>query len=186
MQFTAARSAGGGNCFFDSIRIILASTGHTISVRKLRQVVASSLLNPDDQRANAVLLEWARLYSEAVKERNIALASEYIQMQPLFQRKGRVKFPLSQEDRTLVAHQLLKPTYFGDEYALDVMERVLKAHIVVLDGRGRVVRQLRQRRRGNAVMFLRLMNIHYQPLHIGGRYLWHWKELPAEIQQLVE
>ena len=185
MKLTAARSAGGGDCFFDSIRIILASTGHHISVQKLRQAVAASLLNEHDSMANRVLLEWARLYSDAVREGNLGLARDYAHMAPLLQGRKKVHFPLSLEERTLVAHQLLKSSYFGDEYALDVMERVLRAHIVVLDGSGTVLRQMRKTRRGDAVLFLRLTNVHYQPLHVDGKYLWHWSELSQDIQRTI-
>lgn len=183
---TCTSSLGNGDCFFDSIRIILASAGINTTVRKLRQMVASSLLNKKDSAANAALLQWAQLYADAVKEGNVGLQTEYQHMAVLFPPGGGpVSFPLKSRFRKLVAHEILKSSFYGEQYSLDVMERNLQINLIVMTGDGTLVQRPMSRLANRGLAFLTLNCIHYQPMHCRGKYLFQWRELPLPIRRIL-
>ena len=186
LQLSPTPALGGGDCFFDSVRTILESEGIETSVRELRKLVASSLLNVDSTAANEALLQWAQLYADAVREGNRDLALEYQHMDVLFRDPDTtlIHFPLTKKQRIQVARELLKPTFFGEQYSISVLERTTGINLIVLAPDGTVVQQPPKKWRQD-VAFLMLNGLHYEPMQSGGQYLFEWRQLPAEVRRLL-
>lgn len=186
MNLIPSPSQGGGDCLFDSVKTALASIGVTTTVLQLRKVVAISILDPANKKANETLLQWATFYADAIRCGDNDISQEYAHMAVLFPtRQTVVHFPLSHDQRVKVAKEIMKSSFYGEQYSLMVLQRALRISIVVVDLDGQPVFQEEQRREKNGIMFIQLTQLHFQPLHDTGKYVWKWRQLSRDIRKTL-
>ena len=65
MNFNLEETVDDGNCFFDSLRIILSSLNYNFSILKLREICYKPFLDKKDENANKTIDYWLTLYKEA-------------------------------------------------------------------------------------------------------------------------
>ena len=141
MEVTVSASVGDGSCFFDSIAQILRSGGHDATIQTIRQVVASTVLDADDDAATATMLQWRELAYGALKERDAAMIEEFGHAFVLLDAAYIASVdvvagspaagaaagpaPISDECRQRLYDVMMTPRYQGEEYALRVLESKL-------------------------------------------------------------
>lgn len=152
MVITISTSVGDGSCFFDSIAQILRSAGQAATIETVRKLVASTVLDVDDDAATATMLQWRELVYGALKERDAALIEEFGHASVLLdaayiadaRRRDAAAAPpettppapsqplqplqpltISDECRQRLYDVMMTPRYQGEEYALRVLETKL-------------------------------------------------------------
>lgn len=188
---------GDGNCLFTSISHVLLdriARGRTwaegdfqrqvVSIAKLlRSRVAARVLDAGDDEVNRVVSTWHKLWRGAVREKNVELQIEFRQM-------SNVGFPLTAIDRRILFRNMLNSTiYWGEEFALRSLEKLLHCRLCVIDASLRVVRrEPGPPQKPHFVAFLLLRNQHYQPLRTtpDNRFAWEPAEMPPKLRSLVD
>lgn len=188
---------GNGDCLFTSLAHVLLDRlargrrwaegefdRQIVSVaRLLRSKVAGQVLDESDGETDGVVATWHKLWKGAVREKNVELQLEFRHM-------TNVGYPLTALDRRILFRNMMKSTvYWGDEFALRSLERVLQCRLCVIDGTLRVIRrEPGPPRRPNFIAFLLLRNQHYQPLRTmpESRFAWEPADLPPKLRSLLD
>jgi len=182
-----------GDCLFHSVAMILhkryselkeeGSLPAPSSVsRYLRSRVALRVLDETDEECTHVIELWHTLWVDAVKERQGELMNELRHMH-------NVHRPLSAMDRrVLFGNMMNRDIYWGDEFALQTMEKVLNCMFVVVNERLHVV----QRDYGAAgedkewMAMLLLRGQHYEPVYANdGSYSWSMEDIPEQLKPMI-
>lgn len=177
------RVPADGDCLFHSLVHILKAidpdTAHT--ARSLRELVALRALAPENEH---VLATWVRLFRDTMDEartdpvRAGALAIEWRHVE-------HAHPDLSTTDRVLIAAAMLDPTtYWGDQFALHVLEDELHLRIIVLDMTLKPMFRdaMPRRTEPRHVAFVQLQGIHYEPLVHEGRVMaWPVDAVPPDV-----
>lgn len=181
-MFKAVPSKGNGDCFFDSVRIILKSVGVVRSVRQLRAVVAQTLADPHNRAANAALFHWAQMYSDALGSNDRELLQEFQHVSCLFDtERESIPFPLSTADRKRVVRQVMQSSFYGEEYSMQVLsDRFDITFVVIADGNVQKPVQVKKR-----LAFLELRRCHYQPVKFLNKFVWKVEQLPASVRAFL-
>jgi len=217
-----------GDCLFQSFAHVIETEcdRHDITPAHLRAVVCDAVRRYDDENVNEAIEQWARLHDDLEAER-ASHASGVAGAAPdnvVWRRLRYVsaafealnRLPDNKADdrafRECLADAMTNPSlYWGDEFALYVLEREFELRIVVLQG----IETARPARRriyvpkthvsdpswtdDALVVFVRheLDGEHYEPVsmahdmhceHADGtrpRYVWFFHELPAKIRRIL-
>ena len=126
------RTAGNGDCLFHSVRLCLLSVmsrSRAPTSAQLREAVARTVLDRRDHRATAALGVWRDVLAGAVALgdadvwRDYAHARALLSDQPPFERSSR---------RAVYDAMCQSDVYWGDDYALQVLERITGMALVVV------------------------------------------------------
>jgi hypothetical protein len=175
-SFRLVRTVADGDCLFHSVHLCMLSVaGERARVptsAQLREAVARTALDRHDGRATAALESWRAALAAGDRDlcRDYAHARPLLCDSPPFSDRSRRRVYEAMRDRRV---------YWGDEYAIDVLERILGVRILVVspDRQGRCRGMLRydadrgggvlaRRRRSGRAPFivLALAGAHYKPL----------------------
>jgi len=215
-----------GDCLFQAFaHVVETECGRRdITSTHLRAIVCDAVRRYDDENVNEAVAQWVRLYEDLESER-ACKAHGVEDAAPDNVAWGRLRHvhvalaalergPDTQADerafRDHLARAMTDPTlYWGDEFALYVLEREFGLRIVVLQG-VEIARPVRQRiyvpktHVGDPswpddalVMFVRheLASEHYEPVSMAhdmrcsdagdARYVWFFHELPPKIRRIL-
>jgi hypothetical protein len=181
-EFLIEDSAMDGNCFFDSIRIILESVGVYKTVEDLRKVVALSVKDPTNRIVNDTIATWWELFSGAKKERNLELIHEYLHMRYL---PDDLVLPLSDENRETLYQTMLTTNYWGEQHACRIIEEQTRLRFLIFQGDMQKPSVCWYHSRGykpEYYCFLYNSNQHYMPVSFRGKFIYKWDELPTDVQ----
>nr|UDO47653.1 otubain-like domain motif-containing [Pandoravirus massiliensis] len=166
--YRLARTASNGDCLFHSVRLGLLSvpgSGAPTSAR-LRQAVARTVLDRGDRAALAALVQWRDILCAS---RDPDLLRDYGHARALV---GEAP-PFSDRARRLVYEAMCDArTYWGDDYAVAALERIVGVAIIVVARSGGGAGRCRGRLTGSPGrvaptrwhIVLCLDGAHYQPL----------------------
>jgi hypothetical protein len=181
-EFQIEISSADGNCFFDSIRIILESVGMYKSVDDLRKVVAQTVKDPQNKIVNDTIATWWELFSGAKKERDFELIREYMHMRHL---PDELTLPLSDENREILYQTMLTTEYWGEQHACRIIEEQTRLRFLIFQGdteKPSVCWYHSQGYKPDYYCFLYNSNQHYMPVSFRGKFVFKWTELPVDVQ----
>ena len=122
-------SDGSGDCLFDSVRQALLSTGFKFTVRDLRKAVADTIMKPTRNSEETIAM-WHTMYKSFKKENERELMAEYEHVSCI----EDYKLPLNTEGRQKLYKSMMSKDYWGEEYAINVLERLLHTKFLIFDG----------------------------------------------------
>jgi hypothetical protein len=166
--YRLVRTAANGDCLFHSVHLALLSvpdSGAPTSAQ-LREAVARTVLDPNDRAAEAALVLWRDVLASSM---DADLWRDYGHARALLGQKA----PFSGATRRLVYDAMRDPrAYWGDDYAVNTLVRLIGVDIVVVarstraDGRhvcrGRLTGARPTGARWHIVLYLD--GAHYRPL----------------------
>lgn len=120
-----------GDCLFHSVHLCLKSIMDTdpYTSFELRHSVANTILDIKDTQALAVMETWKTLLAHAIEERDEEIVSEYKHAQSLLKDNP----PFGVATRQVLYENMLKAdTYWGDQYAVRVLEKLLNVRFMIL------------------------------------------------------
>lgn len=124
------RVPGDGNCLFTCISKAMVSVRRNATVYQLRKMVASRALDRTDKQFNDTLQTWCDL-ARAALQNGETMAHELAHVSPVAVRKPFVS-KWNSVDRSLVYTNMMSPRkYWGDEIALDTLQRLLNVRFLV-------------------------------------------------------
>lgn len=137
--YRLVRTAANGDCLFHSVRLcmmsVLGRPGAPTS-RQLREAVARTVLDRRDATAQVALVVWRDVLRDAIAMGDRDLYLNYAHARALL----RDHEPFGQHARQAVYDAMCQSSiYWGDEYALKVLERITGMTLVVV---GRETRAL--------------------------------------------
>lgn len=181
-DFELHKSSSDGNCFFESIRIILETVGIQRSIEQLRHVVAKPVLDPRDDIVNMTIKNWWDLYSGGKKENNRMLMEEYKHMRNL---PDDVQTPLSDENRKILFDMMLTRHYWGEHHACRIIEEQTQMRFLIFSGdiQNPSLNWYHSKSfKPTHYCFLFNSNQHYMPVSFRNKFIFKWDEIPYEIQ----
>jgi hypothetical protein len=180
--FEVHSSSSDGNCFFESIRMILETTGIHRTIEQLRQVVAKPVLDPRNEIVNKTIQNWLELYQGAKKENDRMLMEEYKHMSPL---ADDVTLPLKESNRQLLYQSMLTRYYWGEQHACRIIEEQTQMRFLVFSGdtqRPSLTWYHSTAFKPTHYCFLFNAQQHYMPVSFQGQFIFKWEEIPYEVQ----
>lgn len=193
-------NAGGGDCLFHSVAqacnayrgAAAADLNHhlaalhlipaAVTAQQLRAMTYAVFLQPSPE-TDTILSKWVRMASGCDAE----LATEYGQARVLANK--RVDRLTSQDRAELYMACMERAVCWGDETALNIMERLLRIRCIVLcDGRVQIRQHGGYPDGFTPIVFtaLRLRGNHYEALGVDGVFAWTTDELPRALVRLVQ
>ena len=177
---------GGGECFFNSLAQILQSEHDRLpdNLRKytdtktLRRIVATTVCKLDNEVVDRCVYSWWQLVNDAKRENNLELLKEYAHARCLI---GVSESDINNQNvREALSRAMMQPPlYWGDEYALRIIQQVFGMRIHVYDAQ---LGQWRhpvcdvESRTPTYVCGLLLKGCHYEPLSFDGDFLFQYKD----------
>lgn len=124
---------GDGDCLFTCVSIALASVGRNYTAQQLRKLVASRTLDKNDEQFNYTLQTWCDLARAVALEKDELVKHEFAHIFYVAAKKPDVsKWTL--HDRTQVFANMMSPQlYWGDEIAIDTLQRMLDIRFLIYD-----------------------------------------------------
>lgn len=180
-KFQVHSSSSDGDCFFDSIRIILNTVNIERTTQQLRQVVAAPVLDENDEIVNRTITNWIELYQGAVKENDRALMEEYRHMMPL----AEAKFPLDAAHRQTLYNVMLTRHYWGEHHACRMIEEQTQMRFLIFcedTKRPQLTWYHSTLFKPTNYCFLYLRYQHYMPVSLNGQFIYKWDDIPYDIQ----
>jgi hypothetical protein len=185
---------GDGDCLFFSVAHILRDRfkdadekGSMPDIKSfakyMRSKVALRVLDESDAECTEIINTWHSLWYDALREKDMEMMHEMKHMHNVLR-------PLSKVDRRILFRNMMEPSiYWGDEFALQSMERFLGCMFVVVNERFAFVQRQYSRitlEEPKWISMLLLRGAHYEPLHDNsGNYCWAMDALPPLIQNLI-
>lgn len=125
--WSLVHTAGGGDCLFHACAAALTeASGVHVTASHLRRLVAQSITQPT-QAVLSTLTTWMELVDAGMQED----VPQAVAIHPQFLAQGR---KLTRADLFRVAQAMMDPgIYWGDEYAIDVLQRTFHCGILVYD-----------------------------------------------------
>jgi hypothetical protein len=120
-----------GDCFFDSIRVILKSLGINKTIQDWRGIVARPMITQEDPLAQNTLTEWLELYQGAFRAHDKELLREFQHLRGL----ETAKMPLNLSQKNLLYQQMTQtnpPLYWGDQHAMRIIEEYTGLRFLVI------------------------------------------------------
>ena len=176
--FRVYPSSADGNCFFDSIRIILNSWNVHQSIDDLRDIVAKPVLDENNITVTNTISSWLELHDGAVRERDQNLLQEYGHV-------DGIKLPLDVETRRHLFMVMKTPRYWGEQHACRMIEERFQIRFLIFncDISGPQVNQYYTSiYNPTHFCFLFLNRQHYEPVSFRGVFLFEWKDIPHSVQ----
>ncbi len=184
-------SCGGGQCLFDSVRQILRAPGADVNF--LRHLVAKRVLNP---KYDDCLDAWVTVYAQMrsyTKSDDYDVMATCAQVAPLFVNGQPPTKPYTSEERRAVYDQMMKPSYWGHEYAISVFREELGLQLLVLYPGdfttalcGLAGTPNDEGQYPECIGFVWLEKWHYRPVQLGTNLLWSQSGLSSFIRSELE
>lgn len=160
-------TASGGECLFDSVRLVLESEGIHTNIQELRRLVASTVLDLQDAQATEAIVNWKMYYLSDLRQ-------EFMHVHNVV-RTDEPPNIVTVNDRRMIFSNMLSPNlYWGDEYALRIMEREFKVTFLVFrDTRHKPVYAVNHEPgwQFSHYILLFLAGCHYNPVSLNGKFL---------------
>lgn len=116
------------SCLFDSIDTVLKSVSYNCSAQQLRDVVAHTIINNDKKKqVMNTICGWIEIVRDAIRSNDLRRIEQMRHVLPYSCRN------LKDSDREAIYHEMKKDTYWGDDFALEVLQQQLKLQFVVID-----------------------------------------------------
>ena len=177
--FRVHPSSADGNCFFDSIRIILESRKDYLTIEELRDIVAKPVLDENNATVTNTISFWLEVYDGAVKERDRNLLQEYGHV-------DGITLPLQTEARRHLYMVMKTPRYWGEQHACRMIEERFQIRFLIFncDISAPQVNQYytSSSYKPTHFCFLNLYQQHYEPVSFRGVFLFDWKDIPHSVQ----
>jgi hypothetical protein len=180
-HFEAHQSSLDGNCFFESVRMILETVGIHRTVDQLRHVVAKPVLDERNEIVNRTIHNWLELYQGAWKEQDRSILEEYKHMAGMQEAKA----PLNAEERKLLYDMMLTRVYWGEHHATRIIEEQTQMRFLIFCGdtqRPSLTWYHSTAFKPTHYCFLLLSRNHYVPVSFQDRYIFKWEEIPYQVQ----
>jgi hypothetical protein len=193
-DFRVHNVSADGNCFFHSVSVILNDLNLCVDVPKLRQIVAKSVLNPEDESTNDTIRNWLIIYQGAIKEQppDLGLLEEYKHMRNLDQ----AVYPISSNERQILYNNMQTTLFWGEEFAMRTMEQKTRIRFLIINrvlGRTDVYPSLCWYHDESyvpkyyAILFLDIGRCnHYRPVSYRGKFIWSWLNLPEQFRIFMQ
>jgi hypothetical protein len=198
-------SALDGDCLFDSIRMAIASAGSPATIQNLRDAVAGLVLNPDNKKATETMTTWRDILRDALKNKEDASKNEDPKKREkeekeadlLIREFGHARClldaatPFSQETRLKLYRVMRSKEYWGEWFALGVLERLLNIKFLIVDGdtsQAQGGEDHGEKFDPNWFCILLLQGIHYQPVSAASqvdgkeKFLFKYEEIPEMVK----
>lgn len=155
------RIKGDGDCFFKCISIAF-----NIPVISLRKIVAASIFVPENRDS---VLNWKHMYNSIPRVGGCQLLKNTVK-HLVGVEKGTDSLTPSEMD--VIYENMLKSTYWGDEYCIKVLSETLSLNIVVRDSSTSTFWTPHHSGDRRNSIFLKFNGInHYDLLKIDGKFL---------------
>jgi len=124
MKWEVLETPGNGDCFFHSIANALRrEKGINVNHMSLRHTVAKTMLMPD-RNALSAIATWMQMISAGLGSE----VQHAVPIFPHFRKRGNI---LKSHLHLLYGNMLNSQLYWGDEYAIKVIERTFQCCILV-------------------------------------------------------
>jgi hypothetical protein len=203
-----------GDCLFDSLaKMIIAETHRKdITPQILRKLVADSVLSLNNATINNAIEIQRELCHQIIESKNrnepqsdLSVLSHLKHIISANERFDNVPDNKATEKmyRQLLCNAMMdRKLYWGDEYALNILENILDIKIVVL----KVAEPFKKDRifyvpkthvsdpswkNSDLILFIELHNSHYSPVGIIDpenkieRFVWYFEELPNHLKNIL-
>lgn len=180
-DFRIHESAMNGDCFFDSMRIILDSVGVRLSCQQLRHLVADPVLDEKNEIVTKTITSWLELYQGAAREQDRPLMEEYKHMSCI----ANATVPITTSDRQTLFEMMLTNRYWGEQHACRIIEENTQTRMLIFSEdsqRPTLVWYHSSQFKPKYYCFLYLRHQHYMPVSFRGRFIYKWEELPYAVQ----
>lgn len=188
-KYRVTPTTSNGNCLFESVMIALKSIGLDYSIQHLRNVVAYPILNPHNSQATDTLKVWIQLAQDALSTKDRELLVEFSHVIPVFQ----IQNPNDAQIRQTIYSQMLKNTFWGEEYALRILETQLQVNFLVISIENktkiiphRLLHSEKQYQYYILLLLTRNAGEHYEPISYSGQFIFHYNQLPLVIKNLFQ
>jgi hypothetical protein len=125
------RTANNGDCLFHSVHLCLMTVmgRKAYTTYELRLAVANTVMKEENRKITHILDSWRSLLAYANKENDSEIQRDYKHAEPLL----RDEPPFSTSTRADLRDNMLDVgTYWGDEYAIQILERLMKIKFLIL------------------------------------------------------
>lgn len=180
-KFIIDETKTNGDCLFDSLSNIY---NETFTIRYLRNLVAYTIIDETDIEGTAVLSTWKCLYDMAVKENDRQMISHYKHMKVV--KDVSEKDVLLKENRTKVYFEMIKNTFWAEEYSLQVLEKKLNIKMILIHGNKKKIEIIPNKNDINYIVLLYFNNSHYQSISYNNDYIFDINHLPEDIMKLLK
>jgi hypothetical protein len=183
-DFEIVVSAMDGDCLFDSVRQAMASEGSSVTVTMLREVVAREVIQ-ETPKAMETLKNWKMIYKEARKSLEDAqkieddpkkrkreiddaefLLKEFGHVSPIADSEEET---ISESDKKKMYQVMRTKGYWGEAFALGVLENLLKFKFLIMDGdssKAQTGEDHGEDFEPTHFLILVLRGMHYQPVKV--------------------
>jgi len=181
---------GDGNCFFYALCRALNSAGLSCTIQDLRHLVASRVLNENDESTTFAISTWIILYRDALKESDYRLLSEYKHVQDIANEST-----LNIQSRTQLYRSIMSPDYWGDEFAIRTLEDLLRLTILIWNKdmqspmHTRTFSEIKERNLGGfrkihwyILLLFSPSSRHYEGLSVNSQMIFTFATLPSQIK----
>ena len=176
--FRVHESSADGNCFFDSIRIILLSRRIHQSIEQLRHIVAQPVLDSQNVTVTHTITSWLELHQDAKKENDLQLLQEYNHV-------NEIELPLNMDGRVKLNAIMKTPRYWGEQHACRMIEEHFQIRFLIFNcdiSTPQVNQFYSASYKPTHFCFLHLCRQHYMPVSFRGLFLFEWNEIPHSVQ----
>lgn len=178
-RFRLKKTNPNGDCFFESISIMLNSVNYNITTSQVRKVVADSILLQTDY-SNHAIQNWLEIFN-ATDDLDIQREMAFMYV------LETTSWPLPKEDLYRLSDALNdKNLYWGDQYAVNVVSTQTKLKICVICYTRGNLSGFSSHGDNNlcALLFLNTEVPHYDIFKFDGKYVFPFDTLPKNIQNL--
>jgi hypothetical protein len=141
------------------------------------------VMDESDKECTQRISTWHSLWEDAIKERDGEMINELRHMH-------NVHHPLSSMDRrVLFGNMMNRGIYWGDEFALQTMEKVLNCMFVVVNERLHIIQREYDVDAGSRdwIALLLLRGQHYEPIHDNtGAFSWNMDSIPEPLRPMID
>jgi hypothetical protein len=176
-------TASDGHCFFKSIQIILQSIGIHKTIKDLREIVATPILNPYDIITNETIKNWIELYYFALIEHDIQLLDEYKHMKGVLNQNEN--HHINSKQRTIIYKNMLTSEYWGEQHACRIIEEQTQMRFLIFNGdmkKPQLTWYQSHLFKPTHFCFLFLLGQHYMPVSWHNKFIFTWEELSNDLQ----
>lgn len=191
--FKLITTQSNGNCLFHSLSIALDKELEKViekeeittsdKIKFLREMVADTILDEENQEATNVLTTWNMLYKMAKEEKDYEMMRHYEHLKCL------VDIPddeiLLPENRKKVFDEMMKKDFWGEEYSLQIFERELNIKIILLNSDKQKVEQTNNNFDAKDIVLLYYSGNHYQIVSYKNEYLFNIMGDLGDIEELL-
>lgn len=185
-----------GNCFFDSVRVILHSIRMFTTVKELRQHVAEPLVQAQDELTRETLINWLQIYQGACREHDAILLQQFAFLKGL--EHVHPSLELTREEQQRLYEQMTdehQPLYWGEQHAMRIIEESTGLRFLIISDQTVNPHQPQvtcslswyhsPEYKPKAYAILYLQHEHYMPVSLNTQFVFAWRDLPLDFQRFV-